>query len=319
MKILITGASGCVGRYLVEALLANPDHRLVLAVREAAKLDVLSDADRARVEIVECDLTELAARPEAFDGVEAGVLVATAWGGGDTYDITVGANLAIADALIAAGARHVLYFATASVLDQQGGLLQAADTFGTDYIRAKFQLVQQMETRADRARITGLYPTLVMGGRTAAPAIRMSHFANLMHEIRPYAWALRFISANGLFNIVHAADIATVTRHLIETVTDTTGNARLVLGNPAGSVDEMMAQFARANGRRQRTILRLHTSWVDTLTRVLPINLSPWDRFCVDHPDQSHPAAVNPATYGLPVVMPDLVSGLASIGISGRG
>ena len=26
MKILITGASGCVGRYLVEALLANPDH-----------------------------------------------------------------------------------------------------------------------------------------------------------------------------------------------------------------------------------------------------------------------------------------------------
>lgn len=315
MRILVTGASGCVGRYLVEALLAGGGHDLVLAVRDAGKLppELASDA---RVMVVEADLRDLATRPEAVAGVEAAVLLATAWGGAETRDVTVGANLALTDALIAAGCGHILYFATASVLAQDGSMLPAAADFGSDYIRAKHELVEAMETRADRARITGLYPTLVFGGRREAPAIRLSHFANLATEIWPWLWLIRFLSAEGRFNVIHAADIATVTRHLIEAEGAGQPNpARLVLGNPAEEVDAIVAQVLARKGTRPRRLLRLRPAWVRTVERLTPVTLSDWDRFCAQHPDQSHPGAVNPASFGLPVIMPDIGAGLASIGL----
>ena len=54
------------------------------------------------------------------------------------------------------------------------------------------------------------------------------------------------------------------------------------------------------------------------LIRAFRIRLSPWDRHCMDHPDQSYPDARNPAFYGLPVAMPSLESGLDGIGIPRR-
>jgi hypothetical protein len=37
------------------------------------------------------------------------------------------------------------------------------------------------------------------------------------------------------------------------------------------------------------------------------------------HPDQSYAAAINPASLGLPVDMPDLAAGLKLIGIAAKG
>lgn len=317
MRVLITGATGCVGRYFVEEMLANTAHELVLVVRDRARLAVPDDA-LDRVTVVEADMRDLDACAAAAEGVDTAVLIATSWGGEDTYAVTVDANLALADRLIAAGCGHILYFATASVLAQDGALLPAAERHGTDYIRAKYLLVEGMEKRAEQARITGLFPTLVFGGRREAPAIPFSHFANLLTELWRYVWALRFVSADARFHVVHAADISTVVRHLIDTP-PWDAPARLVLGNPASSVDEMMAELVEQKGKRLRTLYRLKPAHVDFLVRVLPITLSPWDRFCVDHPDQSHPGAVNPASYGLPVAMPRLRDGLASIGLGRAG
>ena len=38
MRIFITGASGCIGHYLVETLIENTDHELFLMMRNPAKL-----------------------------------------------------------------------------------------------------------------------------------------------------------------------------------------------------------------------------------------------------------------------------------------
>jgi nucleoside-diphosphate-sugar epimerase len=314
MRILITGASGCVGRYVTEALMAS-HHELVLAVRDAALLpEALRQAEG--VEVIEADLRALAGLPAATEGIDAAVLLATAWGGDDTRAVTVGANVALADALIARGCRHILYFATASVLDQSGALLPAAAEFGSDYIKAKYALVEEMEARAARARITGLFPTLVFGGRREAPAIRFSHLANLAREVWPWLRLVRFFTAEGRFNVIHAADIATIVRHLVETGGEGLQNpARLVLGNPPVEVEEVLAEVLALSGRRHWKLLKLKPGLMTTLERITPLTLSDWDRYCARHPDQSHPRAVNPADFGLPVHMERLSEGLRSIGL----
>ena len=199
MRILITGASGCVGQYLVEELLSNPEHELVLFLRDRRRLP-LPDNALARVTFVECDLRDAARQTDRLNGIDAAVLLATAWGGEETFDVTVKANVALTDELIARNCRHILYFATASVLESDGTISETARTIGTDYIRAKSQLVEALETRKDRVHLSGLFPTLVMGGRIEAPKKPESHFAKLIKEIARWMWLGRFLTRRRPFS-----------------------------------------------------------------------------------------------------------------------
>jgi nucleoside-diphosphate-sugar epimerase len=315
MRILVTGASGCVGRSLVAALLAG-GHDLVLCVRKAERLPEAVRGD-PRVEVVEGDLRELAGRPGLGEGVAAAVLVATAWGGPDTTAITRDANAALTDRLLAAGCGHILYFATASVLGRDGALLPEAEALGTEYIRAKAGLVRAMEERAGRGRITGLFPTLVLGGRLGAgpEAAPPSHLARLLGEARRWRDLVRMLSfRDGRFHLIHADDIAAVVRRLIEQAPKGTGAERVVLGNPAMGVDEVLAEAARAWGRRYRGWVRVTPRRADWLIRTFRIRLTPWDRWCLEHPDQSFPGAVWPRSLGLEPVMPDLATGIRLVG-----
>lgn len=316
MRILVTGASGCVGRSLVAALRAG-GHDLVLCVRKASRLPEAVRRD-PRVEVVEADLRDLAARSESYAGIEAAVLVATAWGGPDTAAITRDANAALTDRLLAEGCGHVLYFATASVLRGDGALLPEAEALGTDYIRAKAGLVRAMEERAGRGRITGLFPTLVLGGRLGSgpEEVPPSHLARLLGQARRWRDLARMLSFRaGRFHLIHADDIAAVVRHLIEAPPEAGPEAaRIVLGNPALAVDEVLAELSRAWGRRYRGWIRVTPARAEWLIRAFRIQLAPWDRWCVEHPDQSYPGAVWPPSFGIDPVMPDLATGARLVG-----
>ncbi len=327
MRILITGAAGCVGQYLVEDLLERSAHDLVLLMRDPAKLTV-PERHRHRVTVIAGDLRALDGWRTHLAGIDAALLVATAWGGTETRAITVEANLALADALIAAGCGHILYFATGSVLATDGTLLPEAERYGTDYIRSKHELVARMEARAGGAtRITGLFPTLVFGGGgTPAPgfgAKPMSHLARLALQVRPWLWLLRRLTAEGRFHIVHAADIAIVARLLIDGAaapahagTAENGAARIVLGNAPLTVDAMVRELAAARGRRHRPLFRLTTANAGAFIRLFRIEMTPWDRYLMQHPDQGYPGAVNPAHMGAAMAMPTLTDGLRSIGFA---
>lgn len=313
MRFLITGGAGCVGYYLVQELRAA-GHELVLVLRNPAKLPPELCSDPA-IRIIAADIRDLPRIAPALAGVEAAILVATAWGGPEAEAVIRDANLALTDALIAAGCGHILYFATASVLDRDGNLLPQAAELGTEYIRAKFGLVQAMERRASAAtRITGLFPTLVFGGIPGNPHAPLSHFARLLLQVRAYLWLVRFLSADARLHMIHAADIARVTRAVCAQPAQD-GAARVILGNPATSADDLVSGACRHFGKRRLRLLPLRRGLAETLIRLFRIQLSPWDRYCMENPDQSYVAAVNPAAYGLPVVMPDLAAGLETLGI----
>lgn len=313
MRILITGSSGCVGYYLVQTLLAA-GHDLVLVVRSPEKLppEVRSSA---QVQIVPVDIRDLASITPALAGVQAAILVATAWGGADAEAVIRDANLALTDALVAAGCRHVMYFATASVLDRDGSLLAQAADLGTEYVRAKYGLVQAMETRASaETRITGLFPTLVFGGIPDNPHAPLSHFARLLLQVRPYLWFVRFLSAEGRLHMIHAADIATVTRAVTEGAAQG-GVGRVILGNPATTPDDLVRAACQHFGKFRLRLFTLRRGLAEVLIKLFRIQLSPWDRYCMENPDQSYAGAVNPAAFGLPVAMPDLGAGFVSLGV----
>lgn len=314
MRILITGATGCVGRYLVDRLLTRTDHTLVLAMRNPAKLAVAPE-HRGRVVTVQADLRDIDAISSVMDGVDKAVLIATAWGGAEAHDIIRNANLALTQRLMAADCRHVLYFATASVLAGDGSRLAAADACGTSYIKAKAALVDAMEALEGPARITGLFPTLVVGGNDGSGAPQ-SHFAGLLKQVAPWVRLIRFMSAFGRFHIVHAADIATVVAHYLDTPPPAPAGAeRVILGNPALSVDDMVAEFAAYLGLRHRPWLKLRPGFAEVIIRLFRIQLAEWDRYCIEHPDQSFAEARCPADFGLPMAMSSLGEGLRMVGV----
>ncbi len=318
MRILITGASGCVGQYIIEELLAETGHDLVLLLRDRNRLP-LPDGSGSRVEIIEGDLRDAAHNTSALRDVDVAILLATAWGGDDTFDITVKANLALADNLTAQGCRRILYFATASVLTSEGELSRDAHELGTDYIRAKWTLVRELESRADTAHVIGLFPTLVVGGRLRQPSRPLSHFAKLIKQVAGWMWIGRFFSAPGRFHVIHAGDIAIMVRFLAEREpAQHDGWERIVLGNPARTVNQLSAELCRHIGRTARQRIPLSPRLADFFIRVFRIQLSPWDRYCMDHPDQSYADAKCPASFGLDAVAPELADGLADIGIPGR-
>lgn len=313
-RVLITGASGCVGQYLVEELLAETQHELVLVVRNPSKLprQVASDP---RVTVVEADVAEVGSYRDRLGSIDTAFLVAACWGGPDAFRVNVEANLALTDHLARNGGRRVFYFATGSVIDAEGRMLPAAKELGSEYIRSKYQLVEEIEKRAGEIEIVGLYPTLILGGGDGKP---MSHFANLLREARPWAWLARFFKADGKFHYIHARDIARTARHLIDAPLDAFAQPRrIVLGNPALTANDFIEQFSRYLGFSMPFRIEIKDRLAEVLIRTFRIQLSPWDRYCMQHRDLSYRRVYNPADFGLPVHCPDIAAALSGIGIQG--
>ncbi|MEM9435807.1 MAG: NAD(P)-dependent oxidoreductase [Pseudomonadota bacterium] len=316
MTILITGATGCVGRYIVDRFLAETGHDLLLLVRRPEALP-LAVREESRVRVERLDLADPALALPDLSSVRVAILVATAWGGPEAVRVIRDANLALSDRLIEAGCQRIMYFSTASVLDADTSLLEAARDYGTEYIRGKLALTEAMEARADRAEIVGLFPTLVIGGQSGGD-LPLSHFANLLHQLRRWVWLLRFLDVEAKLHVIHAADIATICVHLSDQDEGGSGSRRLVLGNPADSVDALVRGYAGYVGLARLRLLRLRPALAQAFIWLFGIQLSPWDRYCMEHPDQSYQRAVNPAQFGLPVHMADLRAGLREIGVKPR-
>jgi nucleoside-diphosphate-sugar epimerase len=312
MRILITGATGCVAQYLTRELLAHTEAELVLVARDAARIPMPRGGE-GRVKRATGDIAE----PESYagfcDGIDAAALVATAWGGPRVHATTVIGNSRIADRLIAGGCRHIVYFSSASVLLNGGALNPVAAELGTDYIRAKHALVGEMEAKRGRARISGVFPTLVMGGRTGDDPMPLSELAKLLNRTRRWHPLLAFLAAEGRFNVIHAADIAAITRRLIEGA-GADGTERHIAGLPPRSVEAWVAEVLAAAGRRHRPLLRLTAARADWAIRAFRIEVAAWDRWCMAHPDQGYDNAITPAAFGAPVAFPTLTAALREIG-----
>ena len=163
-RVLLTGASGCVGHYIAETLIAHSDCELYLFVRDRQKLN-LDLERRSGIHVIDGDLREIHHFKEVLETINCAILTAAAWGGPkETFDINVTKTCMVMHLLNPQQCEQVIYFSTASILNRDGEILRAAAHMGTDYIRSKYDCLNQLHRMPIADRLTVLFPTIVLGG-----------------------------------------------------------------------------------------------------------------------------------------------------------
>ncbi len=100
-SLLVTGASGHLGRAAVEELLARGATKIVAGTRDPSKL---ADLAARGVDVRKVDFNDAASLPAAFAGVERVLIVST-----DGVGTRLTQQLAAVSAAKAAGAKHIIY------------------------------------------------------------------------------------------------------------------------------------------------------------------------------------------------------------------
>ena len=304
-RIFLTGASGCIGHYITEALITETDHELYLLVRNPEKLRFDYEA-RSGITIFQGNLRDIDQFGNLLKTMDVAILVATAWGGAaEVFDINVLKTIRLMELLNPKVCEQVIYFSTSSILDRNNELLKEAGQLGTDYIRSKYDCLRRLSKLAIAPKITTLFPTLVLGGDENKP---YSHLSSGIADVAKWADVIRWFKADGSFHFIHAQDIAQVVLYLVdhpfslklsEDIDEVPIN-RLVLGNPALTVNQAVEEGCAYLGKKIYFRLPLYLWLANILIVLFRIQMSAWDRFCLNYRHFTHKNVVNPGTLGLP-------------------
>jgi len=296
-RIFITGASGCIGQYIVETLVQQTQHELFLLVRNPEKLRVDCSV-RPGVHILQGDLQRIEKFKELLQTIDTAILTAAAWGDPAlTFDINVNKTLALMNLLDPERCQQVIYFSTASLLGHDNQPLKEAGEIGTDYIRTKYICHKRLQGLAIAPKITTVYPTLVFGGDGVKP---YSHLSGGLANVVKWVGLVRFFRVDGSFHFCHAQDIAQVVAHLVEHPPEEGDSRDLVLGNPAITANKAVRDLCRYFHKRiyfQIPLLPL----AGIIIPLFRIQMATWDRFCMQYRHFSYRNPISPASFGQPV------------------
>ena len=325
-RILITGASGCVGQYTTAWLLDNSEAELLLWLRDPSKLTAVS-ADHPRIQLLVGDLREADRFASELASVHRVIHTATAWGDPErAQQVNVVAVKRMLSLLNPSLIEQITYFSTASILDRHLQPLTEALAYGTEYIQTKAQCLKDLEEHPLAGKIVAVFPTLVFGGRVdGSSPFPTSYLTEGLTEASKWLWLARFLRADASFHFIHAADIAAICGHLAthpHQPNPEPGQGavrRIVMGQKAISVDEAVASLCRWRGVRRTPGIPLWPWLIETLIRVLPIEVNAWDRFSIRQRHFIHQPVTQPERFGDRSHAADLEAVLLDSGLPRRG
>ena len=306
-RILITGASGCVGQHIAAQLYRDTDAELLLLLRDPAKLTAVP-ANDPRITLLVADLRELTPPAGAIATATRVIHTATAWGDPER---AMAVNVVAVKQLLAFTSpewlEQVIYFSTASLLNRQLELLPEALSEGTEYIQTKALCLQQLEQHPLAERIVAVFPTLVFGGAVDGKGpFPTSYLTAGLSEACRWLWLAKWLRADASFHFIHAADIAQVCCHLATRPHQSNPEPaqgalrRLVLGQPAISVDATVSQLCRwRRSWRPPLGLNLQGALIEALIKLLRIEVNAWDRFSIRQRHFVHEPVSPPERFGL--------------------
>lgn len=325
-RILITGASGCVGQYTAAWLLEHSDAELLLWLRDPAKLTAIS-ADQPRVRLLVGDLRETDRFANELSTVTRVIHTATAWGDPErAHQVNVVAVKRMLALLNPAVIEQVIYFSTASILDRSLQPLQEALAYGTEYIQTKAQCLKDLEQHPLAERIVAVFPTLVFGGKVdGSSPFPTSYLTEGLAEASKWLWLARWLRADASFHFIHAADIAEICGILATTPHQRNPEPgqgpvrRIVMGQPWISVNEAVATLCRWRGISRTPGIPLWSWLIEGLIKILPIEINAWDRFSIHQRHFIHDPVTQPERFGGQSHGPDLETVLKDSGLPHRG
>ena len=325
-RILITGASGCVGQYVSRWLLENSDAELLLWLRDPTKLTAVS-ADHPRVRLLIGDLRESDRFADDLASVNRVIHTATAWGDPVRAEqvnvVAVKRLLALLNPQVV---EQIVYFSTASILDRDLNPLPEALAYGTEYIQTKARCLQDLETHQLADRIIAVFPTLVFGGRVDGTSVfPTSYLTEGLAEASRWLWLARWLRADASFHFIHAEDIARICGQFAlrpHEANKEPGQGRLrriVMGQRAISVDQTVATLCRWRGVRRTPGVPMWPWLIQALIRILPIEINDWDRFSIRQRHFIHSPASTPERFGGTSHAPSLETVLIDSGLPNSG
>lgn len=293
LKLLLIGATGCVGSYLLDALQDRPHTHLYLSVRDPLRLPT-SYCNHPHITLLPGGLQDLVRQAELLAEMNVVIHAAADWGSSSVFAINLRATWQLLQSLNPASCRQVFYFSTASVLDAQHQLLPMAWRTGTDYIRSKALLAGLLPQLSPKLRegLTVLYPTVILGGDQQHP---YSHVSASIPQWPQWLWWLRYLKAQGCFYFIHARDIAQIVVHGLE---HPLGH-QVVLGNAPYTVNQALSELCACFNLPRPDHPILLDPALPLLQWVLSHRMSNWDRYCLQQQRFTHYHVTNARSLDL--------------------
>ena len=326
-RILITGASGCVGQHIADLLYRETDAELLLWLRDPSKLTAVPAAD-PRITLLVGDLRDAEPHRAQIASATRIIHTATAWGDPERAQQV---NVVAVKQMLAATnpeiLEQVVYFSTASILNKDLHLLPEAMPYGTEYIQTKAQCLEQLEQHPLAQRIVAVFPTLVFGGRVDGSGVfPTSYLTAGLKEGTRWLWLAKWLRAEASFHFIHAADIARVCAHLATSPHQPNPEVgqgavrRLVLGQPSVTVNETVKRLCRwRRGWYPPIGLDLRGWLIEGLIKLLRIEVNAWDRFSIRQRHFVHDPISPPERFGLVSHAPTLEAVFEDAGLKHRG
>ena len=301
-NLLITGSNGCVGQYLVDWFLKNTRFKLYLMVRDKNKLPMPIQVNK-RIKLLVCDIREANKFKKEISQVNFLVHTATAWGDPQrAYEVNIKAFEELIGMLNKKKLEKIIYFSTASILDEKTELMRESLTYGTEYIQTKYKCFKRLKESSLAEKTFAIFPTLVFGGTLNKKSrYPVSYLTGGLKEINKWLWLARFLKLDSKFHFIHANDIAQICGFLINNhqKIEYKGFRKFVLGQKFISIDDAINILLKKNKMNRYFSIPLTKKIIKILLRVLPIQTTPWDTFSIKKYDFNHYPITNPETFNL--------------------
>ncbi|BEV35669.1 NAD(P)-dependent oxidoreductase [Synechococcus sp. M16CYN] len=325
-KILVTGASGCIGQYVSHWLFKYTDADLLLWLRDPTKLTAIS-ADHPRIWLLIGDLRDADRFAAELATVKRVIHTATAWGDPErTEQVNVIAVKRLLMLLNPFVVEQIIYFSTASILDKRLKPLPEALIHGTEYIKTKARCLQDLERHPLADRIIAVFPTLVFGGRVDGMSkFPTSYLTKGLVEASKWLWLARWLRADASFHFIHAKDIARICGQFATRAHEANRELgqgalrRIVMGQRAISMNDAVATLCYWRGVKLMPGVPLWPWLIRVLTQILPIAINDWDRFSIRQRHFIYDPASAPERFGKMSHAPTLETVLIDSGLPNRG
>ena len=252
MTIVLTGASGYVGRRLAVQLAADPSVRLRLVVRNKAKV---SDLAGPGIEVAEADTLDAGSLRAALSGAETAYYLVHSLGAGKGFpDLERRSAMNFRDACAATGVRRIIYL----------GGLGRRDT-SSPHLRSRLETGEILSAAPPEVRVVWFRAGIIIGAGSAS-------FEIIHHLVRklPVMVTPRWIKTK-----TQPIGIEDVVAYLVRAKNlPLDANAIVDIGGEVMTFRDMLLRTARVMGLRRAIVPvpvltpRLSAAWLVFITPV---------------------------------------------------
>ncbi|RAP27117.1 hypothetical protein DID74_00860 [Candidatus Marinamargulisbacteria bacterium SCGC AG-333-B06] len=290
--VFITGATGCVGHYLIRDCLTNPKLHIHVLVRNPEKLK-FSEADLKRITIHLGDFKQIEAHAAIIAKMDYIIHSVTEWWGSEqTMQVNVDKTKAFFMMADQDRLKQIIYFSTASILGKGNKVIDEATLYGSDYIKSKYHAYHMIKALSFSNKITIMFPTMVFGGDTTLP---QSHITKGVYGALRYLKYIRYIYVDGAFHFMHAADIATTCVYLMQNPTE---QRNYVLGNKEINVKDTLCILYTLFNMKPWFRIHVKHKFLYFLAWLFRIKIGLWEKYCMENSYMIFDT-VTPKTFGL--------------------